>query len=126
MERRVKISLYNLGNAITRLGEALDQDETNSLFIDGTIRRFEFTIELFWKTLKRMLEVEGIEASTPRQSLKEAYAAGWIHNETAWLQMLRDRNETSHVYNEDKAKQIYDRIKIHYPLLVETHKNLTE
>ena len=46
-------SLRNLGAALERLREALQEPETNSLAVDGTIQRFEFVIELFWKTLKR-------------------------------------------------------------------------
>jgi len=37
--------------------------------IDGTIQRFEFVIELYWKTLKRLLALEGINTYTPRESL---------------------------------------------------------
>ena len=30
----------------------------NPLALDGTIPRFEFTIELFWKAMKRRLAIE--------------------------------------------------------------------
>ena len=53
--------------------------------------------------------------------MKKAYEVRWIENETVWLQMLRDRNETSHVYNEDMAKQIYDRIRENYPEMEQTY-----
>lgn len=46
--------------------------------------------------LKRLLLSEGIEAKTARETLKEAFQVGWLQNEYAWLQMLKDRNETSH------------------------------
>lgn len=81
--------LYNLGNSLQRRGEALEEGASNSLIIDGTIQRIEFSIELYWKTLKRLLSVEGIETNTPREVLKEAYSAGWLQNETAWLQFSR-------------------------------------
>jgi nucleotidyltransferase substrate binding protein (TIGR01987 family) len=89
-----------LGEVITRLGEALAESPENSLIVDGTIQRFEFVIELFWKTLKRLLEWEGIQTQTPRETLQRAYQAGWLADETVWLKMLRDRNQTSHLYNE--------------------------
>jgi nucleotidyltransferase substrate binding protein (TIGR01987 family) len=123
-ERKFFQSLKNLENALSRLEAALKEDESNSLFIDGTIQRFEFSIELYWKTLKRLLELEGIESKTPRETLKHAYSVGWIENEGALLQMLRDRNETSEVYDEGKAKQIYDRIKEYYPEMEKTFKLL--
>lgn len=107
-----------------RLEEALEEDELNSLYIDGTIQRFEFTIELYWKTLKRLLEVEGIETKTPREALKHAYAVDWLQDEQLWLQMLPDRNETSYVYNEEKAKQIYKNIVGYFPEMENTFKIL--
>ena len=108
---KIKQSMLNLENALARLEEALNAPEQNDLIIDATIQRFEFVIELFWKTLKRLLEDQGIHATTPREVLKNAYAAEWLKNETVWLQMLNDRNETSHVYDEEAALRIYRHIK---------------
>ncbi len=104
-------SIANLRQALDRLQEALDEPTTNSLVIDGTIQRFEFAIELYWKTLKRLLSLNGIETGTPREAIGEAFRAGWIGNETAWLEMLRDRNETPHVYNEKMARRIHAHIR---------------
>ena len=112
--------MSNLENALLRLKEALDEPKHNTLIIDATIQRFEFVIELYWKTLKRLLVAQGIEATTPKEVLKKAYAAEWLKNETAWLQMLNDRNETSHIYNEKKAKEIYQHIKNNFPELQNT------
>ncbi len=119
-------SLSNLGSALKRLQEALQESADSSLVIDGTIQRFEFVIELFWKTLKRLLEYEGIEARTPREALQRAYQAGWLDDETAWLQMLRDRNETSHLYDEAAARRIYGDIRRYFPELERTFSFLAE
>lgn len=110
-------SLNNLENALSRLEEAVNIENPDQLYIDGTIQRFEFVFELFWKTLKRLLELEGIQATTPKSALKEAYQIGWIKNESAWLQMLRDSILTSQVYDEDMAKRIYQDIIKYYPEL---------
>jgi nucleotidyltransferase substrate binding protein (TIGR01987 family) len=123
---KAKQSLDNLNLALTRLQEALNESPANTLIIDGTIQRFEFTIELFWKTLKRLLALEGIESSTPKDTIKKAYSAKWISNETAWLQMLHDRNETSHVYDENKAREIYDHIKQNFAELQYAYKLLSQ
>jgi len=116
--------LRNLEAALERLREALQEPETNSLAVDGTIQRFEFVIELFWKTLKRLLAAEGIQTGTPREAIQRAFEANWLGDETAWLQMLKDRNETSHVYDEDSAKKIYLRIKRHFSELEKTYRFL--
>jgi nucleotidyltransferase substrate binding protein (TIGR01987 family) len=117
-------SIANLRQALDRLQEALSEPESNSLVIDGTIQRFEFAIELYWKTLKRLLSLNGIETGTPREAISEAFRAGWIGNETAWLQMLRDRNETSHIYNESMARRIYARIRNNNVVLQQTWTTL--
>lgn len=122
--RKAEESLINLEKALKRLEEALQEKEINSLYIDGTIQRFEFSIELYWKTLKRLLAEEGIETKTPREALKQAYAIDWIQDEAVWLQMLRDRNETSHVYDEEKAKRIYGNIIRHFPVMNSTFEKL--
>jgi nucleotidyltransferase substrate binding protein (TIGR01987 family) len=111
-------------NPLTRLKEALDESETNSLIIDGTIQRFEFVIELYWKAFKRILDREGIQVSTPRESVKQACQVGWIEDEEAWLQMLRDRNETSPVYDEATALRIYESIKGNFGALERVYGRL--
>lgn len=118
MNVKLDQSFANLERALGRLNETrtLDRD-ANPLLIDGTIQRFEFTIELFWKTLKRLLEYEGIEGATPREALKQAYAAKWLHDEQLWLDMLRDRNRTSHVYDEEAAGEIFENIQRYLPEL---------
>lgn len=109
--RKAEVSLRNLCRALDRLGKALEVPESNTLAIDGTIQRFEFALELFWKTLKRLLAEEGVETSTPKDTLRKAFQAGWLTDEAAWLQMLSDRNTTSHIYDEETAKRIYDNIR---------------
>lgn len=123
-KRKTMQSLTNLGKALDRLEEALGEKEMNSLYIDGTIQRFEFSLELYWKTLKRLLAEEGIETKTPRETLKQAFKVEWIDNEHAWLQMLRDRKETSHVYDEEKARNIYANIVEYFPEMKKTYTYL--
>ena len=113
-------SLRNLGAALQRLHEALQETETKSLVIDGTIQRFEFVVELYWKTLKRLLAAEHIQTNTPKETLQQAYEAKWLSRDEPWLAMLKDRNETSHIYNEAAAREIYERIKTYYPELQRT------
>ena len=124
MNRKLHQSFINLEKALLRLEEALSEDQQNSLIVDGTIQRFEFTIEIYWKMLKRLLQSEGIETKTPRETLKEAYQVGWFTNEKAWLQMLKDRNETSHVYDEEMARRILQNIITYYPEMKNTYIHL--
>lgn len=115
--RKDEQSLANLERALDRLDEALVVPADAPLAVDGTIQRFEFAIELTWKSLKRWLAAEGISTTTPRESLRAAYGAGWLADEALWLAMLADRNATSHIYDEAKARQIYDRIRGYAPAM---------
>ncbi|MDC3415210.1 nucleotidyltransferase substrate binding protein [Terrihalobacillus insolitus] len=114
-QEMINQSLVNLGKALNRLEEAVEGPVENQLMIDGVIQRFEFTIEQFWKTLKRILKSEGIQTSTPKESLQQAYKVGWINDEKMWLSMLKDRNLTSNTYDENVANEIYQRIKLYTP-----------
>jgi len=108
-------------HVLARLSEALGDDiSKSSAIVDGTIQRFEFTFELAWKLAKALLEYNGIDVATPRAAIKEAYKAQMIKDGQAWIDMLEDRNKTSHIYDETQARKIYDKIKTnHYAALKE-------
>ena len=98
--------------AFARLEAALEQDpRTTDLVVDGTIQRFEFAFELAWKLMQALLKVHGIEAASPRAAIKEAFRAGWLPDGEGWIDMLEDRNKTSHLYDETAAQAVYDKIK---------------
>ncbi len=116
-----KIDLYlaleRLKKAFDRLKEALPQVK-DELDRDGVIQRFEFTVELFWKTLKLILAYQGIECASPRKCIKEAFRAGIIEDDEILLDMLEDRNRSSHIYDEATAEEIFERIvKVYVPVL---------
>ncbi len=109
-----EMKLQNFSRAIQRLKEAVEEYrkiDSSDVVRDGLIQRFEFTYELAWKSTKEILEEIGItEKNSPRAVIKEAYAQKMILNEDNWLLMLKDRNTTSHVYKEELADEIADRI----------------
>ena len=104
----------------SRLAEAVAQPESD-LIRDATIQRLKFTFEVVWKTLKLYLERQGHECGGPRLTLKKAFAENLIptpEEADVWLQMIEDRNLTSHAYDEALANRIYGRIAHDYaPLL---------
>ncbi|MBM7455267.1 nucleotidyltransferase substrate binding protein (TIGR01987 family) [Oceanisphaera litoralis] len=121
---KLSLSLNAMGKALQRLAESLAFDQSQPLVVDASIQRFEFCIELTWKTMKKALTQEGIEANTPRECMQQAYAAKWLDDETAWLSMLRDRNLTSHTYKEDLALEIYQRLPGHLTAMQALHQLL--
>jgi nucleotidyltransferase substrate binding protein (TIGR01987 family) len=111
--------LDDLDQALTRLGEALTVPETAPLAVDGTIQRFEFVFELCWKAMKALIELNtpSVSASSARAAIKAAFAAGWIDDETAWLDLIDMRNATSHTYREAMARDVYRRIQLRAPMI---------
>ncbi len=107
------------------LGTAVDKPiDADSMYLDATIQRFEFSIELFWKLLKLLLASKGVEVAYPKDVLREAFVGRLIDDERVWLAMLRDRNLTSHTYNQELAETIYVNIKEYYPVMTATLHNL--
>ena len=121
---RWQTSLAQLGKVLERLEQALAESPDNPLLVDATIQRFEFTIELFWKTFRHLLALEGKEAFSPKESLQAAYQLGWIQDEAAWLGMLKDRNLTSHTYHDALAAKIFANIRANFPEMERTYQFL--
>ncbi len=111
---KLETKLINFSNALKRLAEAAEEFKNNSTsggILDGVIQRFEFTYELAWKTTKEYLEDIGIvDKTSPKAIIKEAFVQKMITDESRWLLMLNDRNLTSHVYKEEIAEEISERI----------------
>jgi nucleotidyltransferase substrate binding protein (TIGR01987 family) len=111
---RLQLALAEFSRVLERLDEALALPPDAPLLVDGTTQRFEFCFELAWKSVKLAhSEWEGLGSASPRQALEHAYALRWLAHEEPWLQMLQDRNLSSHTYREGLAKEIHARIPRH-------------
>ncbi len=113
MKDVLEYSSKKLIDAYKKLKEGIKQTK-DELDQDGVIQRFEFTFELLWKALKIYLEHQGIIVKTPRDSFVEAFRIGLFDDEKIFLDMLEDRNITSHIYNKETSKKIFNRIKKNY------------
>ena len=115
IENKVKYKLDDFQKALSKLEIALKKDaHLDELYLDGTIQRFEFVYELSWKLMKSYLEYQGIEVVSPRETFREGFKEGIIKDATEWINMMINRNRTSHTYNEETAWDIYDKIKNEY------------
>ena len=110
--------LANFEKALKQLKSASDlanQRALSELEQQGLIQAFEFTHELAWKTLKDFLEFKGHkELYGSRDATREAFKLGLIVNGDVWMDMITNRNQTSHTYNEKIAKEIADAILLNY------------
>lgn len=121
--KRLKERIEDYNKALERLKEAFLEEPTE-IVIDGTLQRYEFTFELAWKTLKDYLEYNGIidNVGTPRVIIQSAYKSKIIKDGDKWIQMMLDRNMLSHLYDEDKSREIYHNIKDGYLYMFEELK----
>ncbi len=109
---RAEDGLYNFSNALKKYTEVVDNENMyknegfGDIYLDLLVKRFEFTYEMSWKALKRYLDFLGIEAKNPRSVFKEAYAQQIITNQEIWLDMIEQRNLTSHIYDEFEISEI--------------------
>jgi nucleotidyltransferase substrate binding protein (TIGR01987 family) len=123
MNEKKKEALRKFEQALSRLAEAVAA-APSSLQADAVIQRFEFTFELLWKTLKIYLIDLGIETKSPKETLKATFKQGWITDEKLFLDMLEDRNQTSHVYDQSEADIIFNHIRQTYLPALESMRNL--
>lgn len=102
--------------ALKRLEEALEKDLNDDIIIDGIIQRFEFTFEQAWKVMKLYLEDQGIldEALAPRSTIRCAFKHKLITDGDIWIEMMLDRNRTSHMYDETTARNIVKLVEEKY------------
>ncbi len=110
---KFQVKLNNYKNALARLHEAIEEEKINkSLAVrDGAIKRFEFTSELAWKTIREYLLSESItDINSPKKVMREAFNNDIITDDEGWIQILDDRNSTAHIYDEDDANEIFNRI----------------
>jgi len=112
------VALNKLEKAVQSLRQAVDTAHSD-LEKDGTIQRFEFTVELLWKTFKIMLNYYGVECSNPRSCIKEAFRNRIIEDDEILLDMLEDRNISLHIYDETTSIEIFNKIKDIYINILE-------
>ncbi len=99
--------LMELKPAFARLKEAIPKVK-NQLEKDGAIQRFEFVFELVWKTLKDYAEDKGrFDVASPKDAFRVAADLGLIDNPLIWFDFLKSRNEATHLYNEQKAEEVF-------------------
>lgn len=100
---RWKQRFDNFDRSFALLGEVCERgvDALSQLEKEGAIQRFEVAFELAWKTLKDYLEEAGVIVNpvTPRNVIKEAYAARLLEDAQVWIDMMLHRNLLSHTYD---------------------------
>ncbi|MFA7658877.1 MAG: HI0074 family nucleotidyltransferase substrate-binding subunit [Candidatus Gastranaerophilaceae bacterium] len=101
-------------NNLIEMLDLLDKEPSSKAYKLAVIQSYEMDIELAWKTLKDYLNYLGYKSQAPREVIKQSFAIEIIEDGETWLKMLDDRNLTSHIYDEAKAQEVIDSIKLEY------------
>jgi len=113
-------TLDTLETAITKLHDPKNKENYES-FRDSLVQRFEYSIDNFWKFLKIYLQErhEMMTAASPKAILRDAFVANIISKEEsdALIDCVKDRNLTSHTYNELLAEDIASKIPKYHDLM---------
>jgi nucleotidyltransferase substrate binding protein (TIGR01987 family) len=111
------LELTNLRKAIDSLGESVAwyQKSTGEVPLDilrdSVIQRFEYTYELSWKMMKRWLDINlgstYVDGISRKELFRYAAEHHLIKDPIKWFSYHEARNETSHVYDEAVAQEVF-------------------
>lgn len=97
--------------ARNKLADAI-QNAKSELEKTGAIKCFEYCYELSWKLMKKILQKKGIETNNPRDAFREAAKNTLISDPEIWFDFILKRNLTTHTYDENLAKEIFEFLPI--------------
>jgi nucleotidyltransferase substrate binding protein (TIGR01987 family) len=117
--------LIEVENALIDFRKALDanmnkyDDLEQNWIKNAQVQKFEFCIELLWKTAKSYFEMEGEAFLSPKQNIKALF----LHNlldEEQYLELMRcieSRNLLSHIYKSETFELITNELFSHYEIM---------
>lgn len=102
--------LDNFSNCLKVLEKAdFNMASYNEIYRTGIIGQFNLTFELAWKALQEILKLHGADGAatgSPREILQLGYKMGFVNDADVWLTMLKKRNTSVHIYNEDEVDEL--------------------
>lgn len=102
--------LDNFSNSLRVLKDAdYNLANENEIYRTGVIAQFNLTFELAWKALQAVLRAHGAESAeigSPREILQLGYKLGFVQDSAVWLTMLKKRNASVHIYDEDAIDEM--------------------
>lgn len=104
-------SYESFKKAYSKLKNFIETDEQTEKDRAAIIHAYEFTFELWWKSLQRYLQdYETVTEFGPGATIRNAFQFGIIEDGQEYMDLLRDRNLIAHTYKENVAIEIHDRI----------------
>jgi len=126
LDIRWKQRFSNYQKALVQLTKFIDKGDLNELEEQGLIQAFEYTHELAWNLLHDYLRDQGTQnINSSKDTVRAAFQVGLIEDGETWMDMIKDRNRTSHTYNEVTAEAIATNIKTRFfALFVELREKM--
>lgn len=113
------VTLVELSKAIDSLEEVLSLFKKSAIgsaeskaFRDSSIQRFEYCIELSWKTSIKLM---GSTTTSSKMAVREMARNNLLQNPELWLEFIDARNNTSHSYDEEIAAKVFVKINEFLP-----------
>jgi nucleotidyltransferase substrate binding protein (TIGR01987 family) len=100
-------------------------EDLSKLEKEGFVQRFEYTLELAWKTLKDYLLEQGFDLASPKEVIRQAFQNEIITDGEVWMEALSRRNLTSHTYNPEVLEKTLAFLRTEfYPVIEKMHATL--
>jgi nucleotidyltransferase substrate binding protein (TIGR01987 family) len=106
MDQKEIVDLRPLLKMRDLLKKAL-QNVENELDEMAAVQVFEVSYELAWHTLQKVLNQQGAQVRNPRETFRLAAQWGYLEDPEVWFDFGKERNLTTHTYQEDILTSIY-------------------
>ena len=100
------IDITPLIKAKSKLDEALSK-AIDWLDKTGAIQCFEYSYELSWKFMKKILYKKGLDYRNPKDVFRASAQNSLIEDPEIWFHFIDLRNETSHTYDDKRADEVF-------------------
>lgn len=81
----------------------------NEIYRLGVVIEYETAFKHACEALKELLTIHGLiitDSSSPRETLQLGYKHGFIDDSAVWLSMLKKRNTSLHIYDENEIDEM--------------------
>ena len=111
-------AINSLKNVLAINVESMDEVTIDAIY-NGQIQKFEYTIELLWKSLKANIKETGIDLNSPKSVLRHAFTFSNLSDQEkeAALEMIDDRNKIAHEFKDYIMQVIHPKLKTYMTLI---------
>ncbi len=114
----------NYEKAFLLLERTVNKANLSSIERAGLVHFFKLTLNLSGKVIKDCLKSKNIIANSPKEVITKTYQARVITSKSEWLNALKSRNLTAHIYNEKILQTIEKDVRnAYFPIFKHFYKS---